>query len=38
MIPEPQMEKRKPNWSLWAGFLVALIAFVSYLFSFRSSP
>ena len=28
------MEKRKPNWSLWAGFLVALIAFASYFLFF----
>jgi hypothetical protein len=32
------MEKRKPNWSLWAGFLVALIAFVSYFLFFSQLP
>ena len=32
------MEKRKRNWSLWAGFLVVLIAFVSYFLFFPSSP
>jgi hypothetical protein len=32
------MEKRKPNWSLWAGFLVALIAFVSYFLFFSQFP
>ena len=32
------MEKRKPNWSLWAGFIVALIAFVSYFLFFSQFP
>jgi hypothetical protein len=32
------MEKRKQNWSLWAGFLVALIAFVSYFLFFSQFP
>jgi peroxiredoxin len=32
------MEKRKPNWSLWAGFIIALIAFVSYFLFFSQFP
>ena len=32
------MEKRKPNWPLWAGFLTALIAFVSYFLFFFQFP
>ncbi len=32
------MEKRKPNWSLWAGFLIALVAFVSYFLFFFQFP
>src|SRR5580704_4074196 len=32
------MEKRKSNWSLWAGFLIAVIAFVSYFLFFFQFP
>ncbi len=30
--------KRRWNWYLWAGFLVSLVAFVSYLFVFANYP
>jgi hypothetical protein len=32
------MEKRKSNWPLWAGFLSAVIAFVSYFLFFFQFP
>ena len=32
------MEKRKSNWPLWAGFLTAVIAFVSYFLFFFQFP
>ncbi len=32
------MEKRKSNWPLWTGFLIALIAFVSYFLFFSQFP
>ena len=32
------MNKRRWNWSLWAGFLICLVAFVSYLFVFAKYP
>jgi hypothetical protein len=32
------MEKRKQNWSIWAGFLIAITAFVSYFFLFAQFP
>lgn len=31
-------ENRSRNWLLWAGFLLALVAFISYLFVFVNFP
>ena len=32
------MEARRSNWSLWAGFAIAIVAFVSYFFFFLQFP
>ena len=32
------MEKKRPNWLLWLGFLTSLIAFVSYFLFFLQFP
>jgi hypothetical protein len=32
------MEKRRPNWLLWVGFLISVLAFVSYFLFFAQFP
>jgi hypothetical protein len=32
------MEKRRPNWLLWLGFLISVLAFVSYFLFFAQFP
>jgi hypothetical protein len=32
------MEKRRPNWLLWVGFLISVLAFVSYFLFFAQCP
>jgi hypothetical protein len=32
------MAKRRPNWLLWAGFLISAVAFVSYFLFFAQFP